>query len=61
MLCLDSDGDAEHKSEEDYLFARTELEHGHFKCDLQWEKIFHLHPRLKSGKGKMNTNRGEGM
>ncbi|XP_067949476.1 KICSTOR complex protein SZT2-like [Watersipora subatra] len=47
-----TDSDGEHKSDDEYLYARTKFKQGHFKCELKWEKVFHLHPRLKGDKGK---------
>jgi len=55
-----ADMDADAAAEDTYLFARTEFEHGHFKCNVQWEKVFTLHPRLRSSKNKLSSNRGEG-
>ena len=55
FILLDSDGELDQRSEDKYLYARTKFKQGHFKCDLKWEKVFCLHPRLKTGKNKLST------
>lgn len=51
----DSDGEAEQRPVDKYLYARTKFKQGHFRCDKQWEHVFSLHPRLKTGKNKLST------
>lgn len=41
-----------------YLEASLKLKPGSFECRQVWEAHFPLHPRLKTGLGKLNTSKG---
>ncbi len=41
-----------------YLEAALKLQPGIFECQQVWETHFPLHPRLKTGPGKLGTSKG---
>lgn len=47
-----------HQEQESYLEAALKLQPGVFECKQVWETHFPLHPRLKTGPGKLGTSKG---
>lgn len=43
---------------QNYLEATLKFQPGHFACQQVWETHFPLHPRLKTGPGKLGTCKG---
>lgn len=62
MLCVaasDTSDDSEKPPSRSLSEASLHLKPGYFSCPVVWEKIFFVHPRLKTGAGsKSGASRG---
>ncbi|XP_070564104.1 KICSTOR complex protein SZT2-like isoform X4 [Ptychodera flava] len=47
-----------YQQKQDYLAATMEFKPGHFACECVWTTHIAVHPRLKTGPGRMGTSRG---